>query len=97
MSDGLYSIQDLSGKKGHCLITPRLINGLDAVLKMLDVSYKAFATILTDLKLDLPDPKSQKFKEFLFCSLTIYKIKPWGQLIILGYIFLKELLSSILS
>lgn len=56
------------------MITPRLINGLDAVLKMLDVSYKAFATILTDLKLDLPDPKSEKFKESLCCSLTIIYI-----------------------
>ena len=43
----------------------RLVKNLDKSKNQLDVSYKAFAKLLTDFKMDAPDPKSEKFNKLL--------------------------------
>ena len=44
----------------------RLRDNLGKVLKSLDGFYTSFAKHLTDLKMDNPDPKSERFKKFLW-------------------------------
>lgn len=43
----------------------RLSTKLDRTLATLDGHYTNFATLLTDMKMDNPDPKSDKFKKLL--------------------------------